>query len=210
MIGDHIQEKISNGDIVIYPLYPYISLYIFTKDIHIHICQSYPINILHILFFQVHYPGNISLMISSYGVLSLSNYIHFYPMNLSVSYILHVILFGYPVPLTVILSYLISYPFISYQLFSDIVQTYIRGDATRMETYIELGALAYKHRSCRGIFTQQLLTPQCYSGLPDDTRIDSSPNTSNQKIQLLVVHLADLEFGGDRYSMPECTTHTYT
>ncbi len=40
----------------------------------------------------------------------------------------------------------------------DIVQAYIRGDATQMETYIELGALVYKHRSCKGSFTQQLLT----------------------------------------------------
>jgi hypothetical protein len=56
-------------------------------------------------------------MISNYDILVLSNYIHIYPMKISVSYILHLILFGYPVPLTVILSYLISYPFISYQLF---------------------------------------------------------------------------------------------
>jgi hypothetical protein len=61
-----------------------------------------------------------------------------------------------------------------------------------METYVELGALVYKHRSCKGIFTQQLLTPDSiqsmhadYFGLPDDTRIDSSPNASNQKIKLL-------------------------
>ncbi len=74
----------------------------------------------------------------------------------------------------------------------DIVQKYIRGDATQMKTYIELGALVYKHRSCKGIFTEQLLTPNAfqsmhadYFGLPDDTRIDSSPNASNQKIKLL-------------------------
>ncbi len=61
-----------------------------------------------------------------------------------------------------------------------------------METYMELGALVYKHRSCKGIFTQQLLTPNAiqsmhadYFGLPDDKRIDSSPNASNQKIKLL-------------------------
>jgi hypothetical protein len=57
------------------------------------------------------------MMKSSCDILGLSNYIHLYPMKISFSYILHVILFGSPVPLTVILSYLISYPFISYQLF---------------------------------------------------------------------------------------------
>jgi hypothetical protein len=56
-------------------------------------------------------------MISNYVILCLSNYMHLYPMEISVSYILHVILFVYPVRVTVILSYLISYPFISYQLF---------------------------------------------------------------------------------------------
>ncbi len=61
-----------------------------------------------------------------------------------------------------------------------------------METYIELGALVYKHRSCKGSFTQQVLTTNAiqsmhadYFGLPDDTRIDSSPNASDQKIKLL-------------------------
>ncbi len=58
--------------------------------------------------------------------------------------------------------------------------------------------LVYKHRSCKGIFTQQLLTPNAelnaiqsmhadYFGLHDDTRIDSSPNASNQKIKVLEV-----------------------
>ena len=61
-----------------------------------------------------------------------------------------------------------------------------------MEMYIELGALVYKHRSCKGIFTQRLLTPNAiqsrhaeYFDLPDDTRIDSTPHASNQKIKLL-------------------------
>jgi hypothetical protein len=56
--------------------------------------------------------------------------------------------------------------------------------------------LVYKYRSCKGIFTQQLLTPNAihwqsmhadHFGLPDDTRIDSSQNCSNQKIKLLEV-----------------------
>ncbi len=76
----------------------------------------------------------------------------------------------------------------------EIVQKYIRGDATglEMETYIELGALVYEHQSCKGIFMQQMLTSNSiqsmhsdYFDLPNDTRIDSSPNASNQKIKLL-------------------------
>ncbi len=74
----------------------------------------------------------------------------------------------------------------------DIVQNYIRGDATRMESYIKPGALVYKHQSCKGFFTQQFLTPNAiqsmhadHFGLSDDTRIDSSPNALNQKIKLL-------------------------
>jgi hypothetical protein len=67
----------------------------------------------------------------------------------------------------------------------EIVQKYIRGDATRMETYIELSVLVYKHRSCKGIFMQRLLTPNAIQSmhadsfcLSDDTRTDSSPNAS--------------------------------
>jgi hypothetical protein len=62
-----------------------------------------------------------------------------------------------------------------------------------METYIKLGALVYKHRSCKGIFAQRMLAPNAIQSmradlfdLPDDTRIDSFPNASNQKIKLLV------------------------
>ncbi len=33
----------------------------------------------------------------------------------------------------------------------DAVQKYIRGDATLMQMYIELGALVYEHRSCKAI-----------------------------------------------------------
>ncbi len=113
----------------------------------------------------------------------------------------------------------------------DIVQKYIRGDATRMETYIEIGALVHEHQSCKGILAQRMLTPIAiqsmhsdYFDLPDDTRIDSSPKASNQKIKLLeeVVTIddseqsllgfqaiTDLEFGGNGCPMhqPEGPTH---
>ncbi len=39
-----------------------------------------------------------------------------------------------------------------------IVQKYMRGDVTRMEAYIELGALVYQHRSYKGIFALSTLT----------------------------------------------------
>ncbi len=37
---------------------------------------------------------------------------------------------------------------------SDMVQMYMRGDAARMETYIELGAVVYKYKHCKGIFVR--------------------------------------------------------
>jgi hypothetical protein len=40
----------------------------------------------------------------------------------------------------------------------DIVQKYLRGDATRMETYIEPVALVYEHKHCKGIFALSKLT----------------------------------------------------
>ncbi len=50
----------------------------------------------HILFIQVQYPGKISLIISNYDFLTISEYIHLYPIFRIVSDILGVILFGYP------------------------------------------------------------------------------------------------------------------
>jgi hypothetical protein len=34
----------------------------------------------------------------------------------------------------------------------DIVQKYIRGDATRMESYIKISALVWEHKHCKGFF----------------------------------------------------------
>jgi hypothetical protein len=33
----------------------------------------------------------------------------------------------------------------------DMVQRYMREDATRMETYIEFGSMVYKYKHCKGI-----------------------------------------------------------
>ncbi len=40
----------------------------------------------------------------------------------------------------------------------DMVQKYMRGDATRMEAYIELGAVVYKYKHCKGILARSKLT----------------------------------------------------
>jgi hypothetical protein len=34
----------------------------------------------------------------------------------------------------------------------DMIKKYMRGDATRMETYIDLGAVVYEFKHCKGIF----------------------------------------------------------
>ncbi len=142
MNGDHIQEKISNHYILTDPFIFFISLYVFMKDIHIHICQSYPKKFLFILFYpssisrkyipydiqlwypdyiQIYpfvtnkdiffrypwcytiwlswnillilflYPETISMMISNYGMLVISKYIHVYPILISILDILGVI-----------------------------------------------------------------------------------------------------------------------
>ena len=38
----------------------------------------------------------------------------------------------------------------------DMVQKYMRGDATRMETYIYLGAVVYEFKHCRGFCQEQI------------------------------------------------------
>ncbi len=62
-----------------------------------------------------------------------------------------------------------------------------------METYNKVGAtvLVYEHPSCKGIFTQHMLTSDAIQSmhaddfdLPDDIRLDST-NSSSQKIKLL-------------------------
>jgi hypothetical protein len=65
-----------------------------------------------------------------------------------------------------------------------------------METYIELGALVHEHSSFKGIFARSKLTLDAirsmhadYYDLPGEsfrqTRVHSSPNSSNQKIMAL-------------------------
>ncbi len=40
----------------------------------------------------------------------------------------------------------------------DMVQKYMRGDAIRMETYIELGTVVYVYKHCKGIFARSELS----------------------------------------------------
>ncbi len=114
MIGDHIQEKTSNWDIRIYPYISiYISLYIFMQDIHIHLCQSHPINILYILF----YPSFISRKYIPYDIQLWHPYfIQIYPFVFNKD-----VCFRYPWCYPIWLSWIDSwssnsYPFISQQL----------------------------------------------------------------------------------------------
>ena len=45
----------------------------------------------------------------------------------------------------------------------DMVQKYMRGDAIRMETYIDLGAVVYEFKHCKGIFCQEQINHGSYS-----------------------------------------------
>jgi hypothetical protein len=69
----------------------------------------------------------------------------------------------------------------------DMVQKYMRGDATRMETYIEFGAVVYEFKPCKGIFARSKLTmeairsmPADFYNLPDNTRYNTSADSSNK------------------------------
>jgi hypothetical protein len=73
----------------------------------------------------------------------------------------------------------------------DMVQKYMRVDATRKETYIELGAVVYKYKHCKKNFALSKLTMEAirpmhadFYDLPDDTRHNVSANVLN-KIKIL-------------------------
>ncbi len=59
----------------------------------------------------------------------------------------------------------------------DMVHTYMREDATRVETYIDLDAVVYEFKHCKGIFAKSKLTMEAirsmhadFYNLTDDTR----------------------------------------
>jgi hypothetical protein len=78
----------------------------------------------------------------------------------------------------------------------DMVQKYMRGYATQMETYIDFGAVVYDFKHCKGSFSRRKLTMEAiqsmdadFYNLPDDTRynamqLNASANSSN-KIKIL-------------------------
>jgi hypothetical protein len=68
----------------------------------------------------------------------------------------------------------------------DMVQKYMRGNATRIETYIDLGAVVYEFKHCKGTFARSKLTMKAIRSmhadlfyLPDHTRHNASANSSN-------------------------------
>ena len=73
----------------------------------------------------------------------------------------------------------------------DMVQKYMRGDATPMEKYIDLGAVVYEFKLCKGIFARSKLTMEAirsmhadFYDLPDNSRYNTSANTSNKNKKL--------------------------
>ena len=67
------------------------------------------------------------------------------------------------------------------------VQKYMRGDATRMGTYMDLGVIAYEFKHCKGIFARSKLTMEAIRSMhadfydsPYDTRYNASANSSNK------------------------------
>jgi hypothetical protein len=67
----------------------------------------------------------------------------------------------------------------------DSVWQYMRGDATRMEAYIELGSLVYENALSKLTMDAIQIRHADFYNLPDDSRIDTSPNSSNQKVKVL-------------------------
>jgi hypothetical protein len=93
------------------------------------------------------------------------------------------------------------------------VQKYMRGDATRMETYIDL-CCCVRIQTLQGNFASSKLTTEAiqsmhadFYDLPDDTRYNASANSPN-KIKILEEEVTiddsepadyhtDFELGGD-------------
>jgi hypothetical protein len=69
----------------------------------------------------------------------------------------------------------------------EMIQKYMRGDATRMETYIDLGAVVYEFKHCKGIFARSKSTMEDirsmhadFYNLPDKSRYNTSADSSNK------------------------------
>jgi hypothetical protein len=75
----------------------------------------------------------------------------------------------------------------------DMVQKYMKGDATQMETYIDLGAVVHEFKHRKGIFARRDLSMKAiramhadFYDLPDDTR-DATYADSSSKNQIQVL-----------------------
>ena len=100
----------------------------------------------------------------------------------------------------------------------EMVRKYMRGDATRMETYIDLGAVVNEFKHRKGIFARRDLSMAAiramhwhadFYDLPDDTRDATYADSSSKgKIQgrrghhqclrtTIADHLTDFQLGGD-------------
>ncbi len=84
---------------------------------------------------------------------------------------------------------------------TEMVQKYMTGDATRTEMYIDLGAIVYEFKHCKGIFARSKLTMEAirsmhsdFYDLPDSTRYNTSADSSNKsKILVEEVTINDCE-----------------
>ncbi len=69
----------------------------------------------------------------------------------------------------------------------EMIQKYMMGDATRMETYIDLGAVVYEFKHCKGVFARSKLTMEAirfmhadFYDLPDKSRYAAYADSSNK------------------------------
>ncbi len=67
----------------------------------------------------------------------------------------------------------------------NLVQKYIRGDATRMETYINLGAVVYEFKHCKGIFARRKLTMEAIQSMHADFYDFDFTTNASMHLQIL-------------------------
>jgi hypothetical protein len=116
----------------------------------------------------------------------------------------------------------------------EMVQKYMRGDATQMKTYIHLGAVVCEFKHCKEIFARSKLTMEAirsmhadFYDLPDSTRYNTSADSSNkgkileeeiaindceQSLRTIIAdHLTNFELRGDGYPVhqPESPPHVW-
>ncbi len=101
----------------------------------------------------------------------------------------------------------------------DMVQKYMRGDATRMETYIDLGVVAYEFKHSKGIFACRKFTMegirsacwvlrfawqymlQCICKLFEQDQNTGRRSHYQWLLAIIADHLTYFELGGDGHPM---------